>query len=177
MTSIQNISAGFIESYINFHGKKKMTPAEMFKRLSLEMGGDGNTITKDQLNNYIDKADSGSIKVGEPKLTALKMIQKNWDTISGGKDNITLGDMKDYTSLLAMAMVDTSQTVDDSENSDDQSTDNTKIADKATIEELITALKSALSDITKDEFNSDLVAKLTNQIADNNPTSTIQVEG
>lgn len=177
MTKIQNISAGFIETYVNVQGKKKLTLDEMFKRLSLEMGGDGKTITKKQLDDYINNASSGKIKVGEPKLTALKMMQKNWDTISGGKDSITVDNMKDFASLLAMTMVDTSEPDDDSDTTNKEDKDKNPIIDKATLEELTNALKSALSDTTKDEFNTDLIANLTNKIADNNPSSTIQIEG
>lgn len=177
MTRIQNVSAGFIETFANIKGKKKLTPEEMFKRLSLEMGGDGKTITKKQLDDYINSAASGKIKVGEPKLTALKMMQKNWDTISNGKDSITVDDLKNYTTLLGMAMVDTSESDDDSDTTDKEDKEKNSVIDKATLEELTNELKKALSDTTKDEFNTDLVAKLTNKIADNNPTSTIQVEG
>lgn len=178
MTRIQNISAGFIETFANIKGKKKLTPDEMFKKLSLEMGGDGKTITKKQLNDYIKSASSGKIKIGEPKLTALKMMQKNWDTISNGKDSITLDDLKNYTTLLGMAMVDTSEPDDDSDTTDKENDKDKKSAiDKATLEELTNALKKALSETTKDEFNTDLIAELTNKIADNTPASTIQVEG
>lgn len=177
MTRIQNISAGFIETFENIKGKKKLTTEEMFKRLSLEMGGDGKTITKKQLDDYINNASSGKIKVGEPKLTALKMMQKNWDKISGGKDSITADNLKDYTTLLGMAMVDPSEPDDDSDTIDKEDKDKNSVIDKATLEELTNELKKALSDTTKDEFNTDLIANLTNKIADNKPSSTIQVEG
>jgi hypothetical protein len=179
MTSIQNVSAGFIESYMNFQSKEKLTADEMFKRLSLEMGGDGETITKAQLDNYINKAETGSISVGDPKLSALKLMQKNWDTISDNKGSITVDDMRDFTSLLSAAMVDTSQTLDDSDDTEDSSEDDKINNDSIiiTAEDLTVMIKSVLSNSSNDESNSNLVANLTNQIANNNSASTIQVEG
>lgn len=104
MSEINGISATLIENYINFNSKDKITTDDMFKQLSIAMGGDGSKITKDQLNNYIEDAESGSNKISDSQLNALKEIQSNWDTISGGKDSITASDMKDYSKLLLSAV-------------------------------------------------------------------------
>lgn len=104
MSEINGISATLIENYINFKSKDKITTEDMFKQLSIAMGGDGSKITKDQLNNYIDDAESGSTKISDSQLNALKELQSNWDTISGGKDSITASDMKDYSKLLFSAV-------------------------------------------------------------------------
>ena len=179
---IHNISAGFIETYINFLGKEKLTTGEMFKRLSLEMGGDGKTITKKQLDEYIAKAESGDIKVGKKKLSALKQIQKNWDTISGGKDNITAGDMKDYSALLMATMTDAFSTTE----TDDSTQQNpyevllkslgiTDIND-AKNSELKSYLNTLLSDESDDATITDTIDSIMNLMATRETNSTISAD-
>ncbi len=53
MTSIYNISPGFLIAYMTSQDKSELDMEKVFKRLSFEMGGDGKTITKDQLDNYL----------------------------------------------------------------------------------------------------------------------------
>jgi len=76
---------------------KKQPPSadEMFNNLTKDLGGDGNTITKDQLNSYIEKiesSDSGNDDKG--KLGFLKQLQSNWDKVSGGSDSISADNLK-----------------------------------------------------------------------------------
>lgn len=185
---IHNISAGFIETYINFLGKKKMTTAEMFKRLSLEMGGDGNTITKKQLDDYIDKADSGSVKLSKHKLSALKTLQKNWGEISQGKDNISAGDMKGFELLLAatMADIETDDSNSKTEESSDSESDLQKLLLKnlgltdirnVTNSDLSSHLNILLSDASNDDDIADAIDSLINLKASMSNSSTIEVKG
>ena len=184
---IHNISAGFIETYINFLGKEKLTTGEMFKRLSLEMGGDGSTITKKQLNDYIDKASSGSIKLGKQKLSALKALQKDWDTISQGKDSISVGDMKGFELLLAATLTDMETGDKDSENSTANSADDlhalllknlglTNIKD-ATKSDLSAHLNTLLSNNSNDDDIADAIDSLINLKANSDNSSTVEVTG
>lgn len=108
---INSISAGLIKNYLAFQSKTQLTSEEMFKRLSVEMGGDGTSITKDQLNNYIEKAESGSFAVGKDKLNALKSIKNNWDQIAGKKDAIKAEDLADYSVLLLQSMGGSAETI------------------------------------------------------------------
>jgi len=184
MTVIYNISPGFLQSYITYQGKEKLDPEEVFKSLSLEMGGDGKSITMDQLNSYIDKAESGSIDVDETKLKALKQIQKNWDNISKGKDSITYGDMEAYKSLLlaTVAGTFTKTEINDSTSSIkdaiyDYLTDALGLSSSKDITE--TDLTSYLNELltnTEDNSNSELIATLTNMIASFSPLSTVETE-
>jgi len=191
---INNISAGFIETFINFHGKNKLTAAEMFKRLSLEMGGDGQTITKKQLNDYIDKADSGSIKLSKQKLSALKEIRNEWDTISDGKDSISVGNFKGFELLLAAAMVDSPETEkDDSSNSKNSKEDSNSLESDlqalllknlgltdlkdASNSDLSTHLNTLLSNDSNDDDIADAIDSLINLKANRINTSTVEVKG
>jgi len=77
-------------------GRKQPPSAdEMFGKLTNDLGGDGQTITKDQLDSYIEKlesSDSGNEDKG--KLGFLKQLQSNWDKVSGGSDGITAENLK-----------------------------------------------------------------------------------
>lgn len=186
---IHNISASFLANYINFNGKHKLTVAEMFKRLSLEMGGDGSTITRKQLNEYIAKAESGSIKISKQKLSALKQIQKNWDTISKGEDSISAGSMKGFEMLLAATMMDSFEVVGDSEDSKDSSdskSDAYKLLLKnlglsdikdATNSDLSTHLNTLLADDSNDDAIGDAIDSLINLMAGRSTAPNVSVEG
>lgn len=134
MSSITNISSGFMLSYMEAQSETKLDTAELFKRLSFEMGGDGKTITKDQLDGYIEKADSGSITVGDTKLSALREIQSNWDTISNKKDSINVGDLANYSTLLAMTATSTA-TINTDNSINKVTIDPTGVTSKTNIEE------------------------------------------
>lgn len=180
---VNNISAGLILGYVNIIGKKKVSLEEMFKSLSLEMGGDGNTITKKQLDTYIAKAESGAIKVSNAKLKALKKLQEKWDDISKGKDSISFSDLKDFSMLLVNIVVGGFQ---DSEEEDSSKSDLKEYAkqtlgisdDTSDKSDLEAHLKSLLADHSNDDSNSDLVDLLTNLIAvhESNATNTISAE-
>ena len=64
-------------------------PEELFKKMSLEAGGDGTKITKEQLQTLEEKL----AKEGHnPKM--IQDLIANFDKISNGKDSITSDDVK-----------------------------------------------------------------------------------
>lgn len=75
---------------VNFQSlQKPPKPEEMFKKMSTEAGGDGSSITKDQLQSLIKKmTDDG--KDTKP----LEDMLSNFDKISGDGKTITASDMK-----------------------------------------------------------------------------------
>lgn len=180
---IYNISSSFLQNYVNFHGKTKLTVEEMFKRLSLEMGGDGSSITKKQLDSYIDKADSGSISVSKQKLSALKQIQKNWDTISKGEDAITAENMKDFVMLLVATMTDSFEVVDNTEanNPNDiyeyllESMGITDL-DEATNADLSNQLNTLLSSDSSDDAIGDAIDSIINIMAARESAPNMSIE-
>lgn len=205
MSTIYNISAGFLQSYVTFQSKKDMTLEEMFKRLSIEMGGDGKSITKEQLDDYIGKAESGSLSVGKEKLNALKTIQKNWDTISKGQDSITFDNLKDYPSILAATMTggfDATEISDSPsalasaikdylvgllglKSSEDITKDdltsylNTLLSDKSNTssnDESGADLNSDQNSDLKSDLNSEIIGTLTNMIATFDSAPTVEAE-
>ena len=195
MSGIQSISPSLLKSYINYQSKKELTPKNMFQMLSLELGGDGETITKKQLNTYIESAKSGKIKISKAELSALAMLQEKWDTISGGKDSITFGDMASYTTLLATIItsgISPSADIESSETSMSpaeeidaylmnsalkSSTGDNTTADSTTAD-ATSLLKTLLSGTSgaKDDANSELIAALVNFIADSKSAPTVSAQ-
>lgn len=183
---IYNVSAGFLQICENFSGSKKLSSEEIFKRLSLEMGGDGNSITKDQIDNYIDKADSGRIKVDRAKLQALKKIQENWDSISNGDDEITYDEISNQVGfLLATVTSDVIQVIPNSSEKDskvdaiyDYLIDYLGLSSKNDVKE--SDLTSYLNDIiagvsNEDDSDSELIGTLINLIDSSASKSTVEV--
>jgi len=186
------VSAEMILGFVKFHGKRKVTLAEMFKSLSLEMGGDGTKITKKQLDSYIQKAENGSVKISKAKLKALKKIQEHWDKISKDGENITFGDLQGMPMLLVNAVTgdfedpDKEKTLDKSNDANDSDKfnlqDYLKTALNLSKDEEITQpdleahLKSLLSESSNDGTNADLVDAVTNLIASFSSPTTVETE-
>lgn len=171
---LYNISASLLVNYMSFQGKTKLTLDEMFKRLSLELGGDGKTITKKQLNDYIAKADSGQLDVGKSKLKALKNIQKNWDDLFAGKDSITVSDMEKCPVLLMNVFTGDIDKIETPEkkSSDDENElyeylkSNLNIdEEKVTKDGLSKYLQSLIAESSEENDNANDIGLITNLIA------------
>lgn len=184
---IYGVSAGFIQICENFLDDKNADPEKIFKQLSLEMGGDGKSITKDQIDSYIDKADSGIVNVDKSKLQSLKKIQQNFDSISKGDYSITYADMKDFAGLLlATVTSDVIEIVEKPEEEISQVdaiydylTDYLGLSSKDEVQE--SDLTSYLNDIiagtsNEDDSDSELVGTLINLIDSYSSNSTMLVE-
>lgn len=185
MSSISNINPGFLQSYVNFHSKTKLTIEEMFKHLSIEMGGDGKTITKSQLDDYIEKAESHSVKISKQKLSALKQIQKNWDTISKGEDSISAGNMEGCETLLAAAIADGFETIEVSDAANNAVSEiykylleNLGISDlkDASDSDLNSYLQTLLSEDSDDDAIGDAIDSLINLMAKRGIPSNVELE-
>lgn len=87
-------------SQIQQTGKKPPSADEMFTKLTEDLGGDGTSITKDQLESYISELESSSSTEDKGKLGFLKQLQSNFDTISGGSDSITAEDLENGMEYL-----------------------------------------------------------------------------
>lgn len=188
MTEIYNISAGFLQICENYLGKKKLSSEDIFKRLSYEMGGDGKTITKKQLDDYISKAEKGSIEVDSNRLNALKKIRQNWDNISKGKDSINYEDMKGHEALLFATVVGTftKKVIDDEQQSKivnevyDILKKHYQVSDDNEIkkEDLVKYLNNIISKSTEeeDDTNSEIVGTLVNIISSFDQKKSVDVE-
>ena len=128
----------------------QLTSSEMFKKLTEEVGGDGKTITKDQLETYISKVESDTSGTEDKgKLGFLKQLDKNWDKISNGSDSITSADLKAGASYLAPP----SQS-----QSSSSSSSSSYLSDSTT--SLFTSLSDAVGADSKGVTKSDLATYL-----------------
>lgn len=191
MTGISGLSSGLMRSYINFQSKEKISSRELFQMLSLELGGDSEKITKKQLDSYLEEAEDGLLEVSTGELSSLKTLQRNWDTISSGKDSITFSDMENYSGLLISMVIGSGQ--ENSEQEKDYSmydyqenVDNYIIAHTLGIPDLADASESDLSsylkellsgsDSSDDDSNANLIDTLTNMIAMFSSKSTLSLD-
>lgn len=189
MSGINNIGSNLLQSYVNYQSKSEFSPKEMFQILSLDMGGDSETITKDQLDTYIESAEDGSIDLSDKELGALTTLQDNWNTISNGKDSITPGDMLEYTGLLATAVTGgisvsesfvaatetSSSTIDDIDSYLIESALSSSNGGsyKSNLTSLLNTLLTGTTD-EEDDTNANLIGTLTNLIAENEKSSTVE---
>lgn len=75
---------------VNFQSlQKPPKPEEMFQKMSLDAGGDGNSISKEQLQSLISKLSKDG-KDAKP----LQDMLSNFDKISSDGKSITADDMK-----------------------------------------------------------------------------------
>lgn len=204
MSNVSGLSNGLIKAYTVFQSTNSLSTKDMFKSLSLDVGGDGKAITKKQLDAYVDKAKSGDISVSDSKLSALKSLQENWDKISGGKDSITADNMKDYSKILVKTVLDDFTTAPDSKSADSTKTSDSQKAapqsskngfiddidayliksalgtsvNNASSSDLNSYLKTLLTGTSdeNDDTNANLIASLTNLIANRNSSSTIETK-
>lgn len=166
---ISGVSAEMILAFKKFSGQKKATLKDMFKSLSVEMGGDGNSITKEQLSSYVRNAQNGTIKLNPTRLKALKKILENWDKISKDGKSITYADLQSMPMLLFNAAVgDLSESKKDKKSEDE---------DKSEKFDLEKYLKDALNitedgEITKSDIESHLKTLLADTSADTPPETS-----
>lgn len=174
---IHNIGSGMIKSFINFFSKDKIDVKEIFKMLSMEMGGDGSEITKDQLSTYVKKIEAGEIKVSKKKMMLLKQMLKNWDKIAQGDDSITLDEFKKHLALLLSIIASDADSEEyqakNSQNEKDEESEDylqellNKLGlriEELTSEALSEYLKTLLSDETSQ--NEEEIAAVTNMMAE-----------
>jgi hypothetical protein len=86
-------------SQIQQMNRKPPSAEDMFQRLTNDIGGDGKTISKEALDSYISDLESGT-DGNKGKLGFLKQLSSKFDQISGGKDNITVDDLKNGRDIL-----------------------------------------------------------------------------
>lgn len=176
--------------YFNSVSPEKADAKKIFSNLSLDVGGDGKTITKDQLDKYVDKAEDGKVKIPDKELNALQKLQDNWDKVADGGDKINYANVSasGFTDTLkSMAPDKESKTVDVSGNfADSQTKINNMLISSAlggstktsSSNNYYSMLKTLLSGTTdeNDDSNAESIAQLTNLIANSNSKSTTEVE-
>lgn len=175
--NISTLSTDFIQNYSKYvtgASANKVSTEDMFKKLSEQMGGDGKTITKDELDSYIENADED---MSSTKLDALKSLQSNWDTISNGEDSITFSDVKDSGSTNLLGLAYTSDVVSSLKASESTTSDvlgslvNSALNGTSTQSDVSSYLTTLLSENSATNDNSDEIDAVVNLLAKYGPNN------
>lgn len=175
--------------YVGSVSSDKADAKTIFTKLSIDVGGGGKSITKDQLNNYIDKAKDGKVSIPDEEMNALKTLQKDWDKIADGGDdinyaNISTSGHKDTLLSMVPKNTKTKDMSDDAADSIKKINDylissalnsSNKGSAKAGYTSMLKTLLTGTTD-ENDDANANLIATLTNLIADSKAKSTIETE-
>lgn len=180
------ISSGLMLNMYKYgSATKKIEKQEIFASISVAIGGDGKTINRKQLQDYIKSAENKEVKISDKLLNAYKQFDDAWDTVYGKDiENITIDDFDKGAHLFANIVMSSN---DESENEkfykdlqDKSKKYLDELAEKLNGDKTtpleITQVKSYLAELienNEEEDNDEEIAKLTNVIAElNNPTST-----
>ncbi len=182
---VSNIGSGFILNYVNYLSKKNISLEDMFKQFSASLGGDGKTIKKKDIEDYIKKAERGEVKVSAQKLKYLKMIRDNWDKYFKDKDSINYEDFKNNVALFAGIIAEDSQVEEIDKDKDkekdyqynqkdkkDKDDEKLEIFNKY-IEELKEKMKAVEKGLTKDNLKEYLTALATRSDVDPDASAEI----
>lgn len=175
--------------YVSSVSPDKADAKTIFTKLSIDLDGDGKTITKNQLDSYVDDAKNKKISIPDEEMSGLKELQDNWDTIADGGDSISYSGISKagHKDALLSMVPDNSNTIDMSHDAADfkkkinsyliESALNTS-SDSLSKSDYSSMLKTLLSGTTdeNDDANADLIGKLTNIMASYQSNSTIEEE-
>lgn len=196
MTTINGISKdNLLGNYLNSTSNKNLNTKEIFKELSIDAGSDGKSISKKQLDSYIEKVSqtksskTETTTVSDEELNGLKTLQKNWDTIADGGDKISYAnvsaagfkstlsamDSADKTVDLSKFKTTTKQDVDNYLMESALSFSTSNSSSKSSLQSTLNTLLTGTSD-ENDDTNANSIAKLINQLADLKKTSTVETE-
>lgn len=181
-----------LSKYLDKTSSEDLDSETIFKKISYDVGGNGKSITKDELNSYIEKAQKGSVKISDEELSVLKDVKKNWDTISDKEDSITYSDVEDADYSDKLLEVKPEDETDWKKQLKDFN-ETLQAEAKATLitgalkssshdsesNSLTSKLKSLLTGTTdeKDDENADLIDFLTDLVAKSKTkTTTIETE-
>jgi len=155
---------------------KQIDQRQVFASVSIMVGGDGSSISKAQLKNYIDKASNGMVKVSRQQLQAMKSMYSQWDNTFGkDKDTISFEDFNKAAHLFyQIAMLSNEE--DENEKFSRQMREKAdakmkELAEKIngnkekapTLEQIQEYLKELIEKDENDE-NAEEIATLTNYI-------------
>jgi len=189
-TKLTNTS---LKRYLDSTPSDKVDAKAIFEKVAIDLGGDTKSITKDNLDAYIKKAEKGTISISDEEMSALTELQGNWGEIdSNGDGSIS------YTDVSIAGYKDTLLSVAPKDTTSSSTTDLEKLTADATASAYSTIVNAALGTSTNgdstsgaksllntlltgtsdknDDSNGDLIDKLVNIIATSKKNSTVETE-
>jgi len=178
-----------VGKYVDSTTPEKASAKEIFQKLSVDVGGDGKSITKAQLDTFISDAKSGKVTISDEEMKSLTTLQKNFSKIADGGDKITYAGVSKAgfkDTLTAMVPEKAASSDIEQQFADSTAAAYSKIvkaalngignSDKSTsLSSMLNTLLSGNTD-ENDDSNANLIATLTNLIANSKSTSTTEVE-
>jgi len=194
-SSTSALTSTSLKNYLDETPSDMVRADKIFNNMSIDLGGDGTPITKDQLDSYIKNAKAGTTKISDEQLTALTDLQSNWADISLDGKKISYSDVSiaGYdTSLLSVAPASADNTslknIIDLGNEATISaysgivksalgltSDNNSSAYLSNLKTLLNTLLGGTTD-ENDDANANSIDTITNVLAAYNKTSTVEIE-
>ena len=108
---ISNITSGMMLNMYRYGSpSKQVDNRQVFASVSIMVGGDGTSISKSQLKNYIDKASMGAVKISRPQLQALKTMYSSWNDLFGeDTDTISVNDLEKAPQLFYQVAISSNE--------------------------------------------------------------------
>lgn len=146
--------------YINSTDSSDVSAKKLFEKLSLDVGSDGKTITKNQLDSYIKNAQNGTTTIPEQELSALLTIQENWDDMANSDDEIN------YYSVAGSGYKNTLLSIvpEEKENAFASIQDD---FNESTIKAYSTVINAALSGLSSGEEDESSLSSLLSTLLSN----------
>lgn len=175
---VKGITTGLMLSMHNFGGGKKLEINKVFAGISVTVGGDGKSITRNQLQTFIKKVEMGvnEVKISQKQFKAYKLLDSSWETLFGDKDAITAQDFEKAIGIF------TDLIINNEEDENVEFIEELKEKAKKRLEELsekingdkdkkptVEQLKEYLSELiskNEDNKNDEEIALVTNLIAE-----------
>ena len=190
VTAPKNDTRTMVGKYLSSVTPETADAKKIFEKLSIDVGSDGKSIKKEQLDSFIKDAKSGAVEVSDKELSALNDLQKNWTKIADGADNITYAGVRTAgfrDTLTSMAPDKATETDYAQQFADDTADAYSKVVvaalggttdekDKtSSLSKLLNTLLKGTTD-ENDDTNANLIGTLTNLIATSKVNSTVEYE-
>lgn len=189
----EKLSNTSLQRYLNSTDSNDVDTKTIFSKISMDLGGDGKSITKDQLDSYISSAVNGDISISKDELTSLKTLQEDWDAIAGeDTEKMTYFDVVKSGSDVLTSLIPEEDDKSAASSLFTATADATAAAYSKVVNAALSGLSSSDSNNSSsgmssllntlltgntdeyDDANAELIANLTNLLAKS--TSTVEKE-
>ena len=101
---VRGIGTNLLLGYINY-ASKNSSSEDLFRQFSTSIGGDGNTISKNNLDSYIQSAENGTVKASSTKIDAMKNLSDNWENFFGDSKSVSIDEFQEKIGVFASVLL------------------------------------------------------------------------